>query len=50
MQNHEKKNNCPDCGRPMLMEKETKYDIITAMERNVLKCTQCRRWKYEGSD
>lgn len=42
------KCECPDCGRPMLKSEEKKYDILTASERFVLKCTQCRRWKYEG--
>lgn len=39
---------CPDCGRPMLKSEEKKHDILTASDRFVLKCTQCRRWKYEG--
>jgi predicted amidophosphoribosyltransferase len=41
------KPKCPDCGNASMDDGGERFHVFTGQYRDVLKCSQCRRWVWK---
>jgi len=48
MASPDQQKKCPDCGNDNMIDGGERFDVFSGQNKKTKKCSQCRRWIYDG--